>query len=104
MWIRRLGEERELPRGERDIGWRKHAGLRPRHVGDTILVEQGPALVVGFPRCRSVHDRLVIQQATERLPPVEEAMIRSVLASGGAEADAFARAGEVLRIDQPIQL
>ena len=46
----------------------------------------------------------MIQQATERLPPVEEAMIRSVLAGGGAKADAFARTGEPLRIDQSIQL
>ena len=47
MGIRRLGEERLLPRGERDIGRRKHARLRPRHVRDAILVEQGPALLVG---------------------------------------------------------
>src|SRR5712691_6815058 len=226
MWIRRLGEERLLPRGERDIGWRKDPRPRPRHLGDAILVEQSPALVVGSPRGCSVHhrlgeqhgrsrrdfwndhagglsrglvdlarqlevalvapgnapespasrsgigeipghdrepfvdtvggkvkalswpgegvesrcpvvrvhgphglplvhadpvetvqpkavpepkaknwhDRLMIQQATERLPPVEEAMIRSVLAGGGAKADAFARAGEPLRIDQSIQL
>src|SRR2546426_958725 len=226
MWIRRLGEERFLSRGEPDIGWRKHARPRPRHLGDAILVEQGPALVVGSPRGCSVHhrlgeqhdrprrylrnddagglfgglvdlsrqlevtlvapgnapesamrrsgfgkapgrdheslvdavggkvkalswlregvesrspvvrvhgphglplvhadpvktvqpkavpepkaknrhDRLVIQQATERLPPGEEAVIRSVLAGGGAEADALARAGELLRVDQPIQL
>src|SRR5207247_7713653 len=58
MWFRRLGEERLLPRGERDIGWRKHAGPRPRHVGDAILVEQRPALVVGSPRGCSVHHRL----------------------------------------------
>src|SRR5438105_2660996 len=31
-------------------------------------------------------------------------MIRSVLAGGGAEADALMRAGELLRIDEPIQL
>src|SRR5216683_805059 len=226
MWIRRLGEERLLSRGERDIGWRKDPRPRPRHLGDAILVEQSPALVVGSPwgcsvhhrlgeqydrprryvrndhagglfrglvdlarqlevtlvtpgnapespRCRSgigkipghdreplvdavrskvkvlswlregiarrspvvrvhgphglplVHadavetvqpkavpepkaknwqDRLMIQQATERLPPVEEAMIRSVQAGGGAKADAFARAGESLRIDQSIHL
>jgi hypothetical protein len=46
----------------------------------------------------------MIQQTTERLAPVEEAMIRSVHAGGGAEADALARAGEPLRIDQSIQL
>jgi len=46
----------------------------------------------------------MIQQATERLPPVEKAMIRSVLAGGGAKADFFAGAGEPLRIDQSIQL
>src|SRR2546428_5085627 len=226
MWIRRLGEERLLWGGEPDIGWRKRAGPRPRHLGDAILVEQSPGLVVGSPRGGSVHhrlgeqydrprrdlrndhagrlfrglvdlarqlevtlvtpgntpespvgrsgigetpghdreplvdtvggkvkalswpgegvesrspvvrvhgphglplvhadpvktvqpkavtepkaknwhDRLMIQQATERLPPVEEAMIRSVLAGGGAKADAFARTGEPLRIDQSIQL
>src|SRR5213083_2152518 len=226
MWIRRLGEERFLSRGEPDIGWRKHARPRPRHLGDAILVEQSPALVVGSPRGGAVHhrlgeqydrprryvrndhagglfrslvdlarqlevtlvtpgntpespavrsgigkaprhdreplvdavggkvkalswsgegvesrssvvrmhgphglplvhadpvetvqpkavpepkakyrhDRLMIQQATERFPPVEEAMIRSVLAGGRAKADTFARAGEPLRIDQSIQL
>src|SRR5256885_12525129 len=46
----------------------------------------------------------MIQQAAERLPPVEEAMIRSVLAGGRAKSDALARAGEPLRIDQSIQL
>src|SRR5258708_4974838 len=226
MWIRRLGEERFLPGVEPDIGWRKHARPRPRHLGDAILVEQSPALVVGSPRGCSVHhrlgeqydrprrdlrndhagrlfrglvdlarqlevtlvtpgntpespvgrsgidktpghdreplvdtvggkvkalswpgegvesrspvvrvhgphglplvhadpvetiqpkavpepkaknrhDRLMIEQETERLPPVEEAMIRSVFAGGGTKADASARAGEPLRIDQSIQL
>src|SRR5258705_65694 len=226
MWVRRLGEERLLSRGERDIGWRKDPRPRPRHLGDAILVEQGPALVLGSPWgcsmhhrlgeqydrprryvrndhagglfrglvnlarqlemtlvtagnapespiCRSaigkipghdreplvdavssqveslswlregfarrspvvrVHgsnglplmhadavetvqpkavpeskaknwqDRLMIQQATERLPPVEEAMIRSVHAGGGAKADFFPGAGKPLRIDQSIQL
>jgi hypothetical protein len=46
----------------------------------------------------------MIQQAAERLSPVEEAMIRSVLAGRRAEPDAFARAGELPRIDQAIQL
>src|SRR5262249_40965324 len=50
------------------------------------------------------HDRLVIEEATEGLSPVEEPMIRPVLAGGGAEANALARAGEPLRIDQSIQL
>src|SRR5881397_38450 len=226
MWIRRLGEQRLLSRGERDIGWWKDPCPRPRHLGDAILVEQSPALVVGSPWGCSVHHRLgeqydrprryvrndhagglfrglvdlarqlevtlvtpgnapespicrsgigkipghdreplvdavrgkvkalswlregvarrssvvrvhgphglplvhadpveavqpkavpepkaknwqdclMIQQATERLPPVEEAMICSVQAGGGAKADAFARAGEPLRIDQSIQL
>src|SRR5712692_4574203 len=226
MWIRRLGEERLLSRGERDIGWRKDPRPRPRHLGDAILVEQSPALVVGSPWGCSVHhrlgeqydrprryvrndhagglfrglvdlarqlevtlvtpgnapespairsgigktprpdlepfvdavggkvkalsgpgegvgrrssvvrmhgphglplvhadpietvqpkavpepkaknwqDRLMIQQPTERLPPVEEAMIRSVQAGGGAKADALARAWKPLRIDQSIQL
>src|SRR5882762_10170065 len=225
MWIRRLGEERLLSRGERDIGWRKDPRPRPRHLGDAILVEQSPALVVGCPwgysehhrlgeqydrprgyvrndhagglfrslvdlarqlevtlvtpgntpespvgrsgigktpgrdreplvdtvgdkvkalswpgegvesrspvvrvhgphglplvhadpvetvqpkavsepKAKNRHDRLMIQQATERLPPVEETMIRSVFAGGGTKADAFARAGEP-RIDQSIQL
>src|SRR2546430_7902329 len=58
MWIRRLGEERLLSRGERDIGWRKDPRPRPRHLGDAILVEQSPALVVGSPRGCSVHHRL----------------------------------------------
>src|SRR5687768_4690584 len=57
MWIGRLGEERLLPRGERDIGWRKDPRLRPRHLGDAILVEQSPALVVGSPRGCAVHHR-----------------------------------------------
>src|SRR5207253_8178188 len=56
------------------------------------------------PEAKNRHDRLVIQQATKRLPPVEEAVIRSVLAGGGAEADALTRAGEPLRVDQSIQL
>src|SRR6185436_4351647 len=219
-------EERLLPGGERDIRRRKHPRARPRHVGDAVLVEQRPALVVGSPRCRSVHhrlgeqhdrarrdlrnddaggllrslvdlarhlevalvtsgdapesavgrssiretpgrdhesfvdavggelealsrldervesrgpvvrvhgphglalvhadpveavepeavaepqakhrhDRLVIQQATERLPPVEEAVILSMLAGRGPEADFLAGAGELRSIDQPIQL
>jgi len=46
----------------------------------------------------------MIQQATERLAPVEKAMIRSVLTGGGAKANALARAGEPLRIDQSVQL
>src|SRR5882672_11148181 len=226
MWIRRLGEERFLSRGEPDIGWRKHARPRPRHLGDAILMEQSPALVVGSPRgcpvhhrlgeqydrprryfrndhagrlfrglvdlarqlevtlvtpgntpespvgrsgigetpghdreplidtvggkvkalswpgegvesrspvvrvhgphglplvhadpvetiqpkavpepkAKNRHDRLMIQQATERLPPVEEAMTRSVFAGGGTKADAVAGAREPLRIDQAIQL
>src|SRR6266478_4394176 len=226
MRIRRLGEERLLSRGERDIGWRKNPRPRPRHLGDAILVEQSPALVIGSPWGCSVHhrlgeqhdrprryvrndharglfrglvdlarqlevtlmtsgnapqspmcraaigkiprhdreplvdavrskvkalswpregvarrspvvrvhgphglplvhadpvetvqpkavsepkaknwqDRLMIEQATERLPPVEEAIIRSVHAGGGAKADFFAGAGKPLRFDQPIQL
>src|SRR5947208_4757620 len=58
VWIRRLGEERLLSRGERDIGWRKDPRPRPRHLGDAILVEQSPALVVGSPWGCSVHHRL----------------------------------------------
>src|SRR2546430_17574420 len=58
MWIRRLGQERLLSRGERDIGWRKDPRPRPRHLGDAILVEQSPALVVGSPWGCSVHHRL----------------------------------------------
>src|SRR4029453_12749549 len=58
MWIRRLGEERLLSRGERDIGWRKDPRPGPRHLGDAILVEESPALVVGSPWGRSVHHRL----------------------------------------------
>src|SRR4029453_14140194 len=57
MWIRRLGQERLLARGERDIGGRKHARPRPGHVGDAILVEQRAALVVGSPRGCPVHHR-----------------------------------------------
>src|SRR5882672_929922 len=57
MWIRRLGEKRLLSRGERDIRWLKHPRPRPSHLGDAILVEQGPALVVGSPRSCSVHHR-----------------------------------------------
>src|SRR5262249_26016617 len=56
------------------------------------------------PKAKNRHDRFVIQQATERLPPVEETVIRSVLARRGAEADAFAGAPELLCIDQSIQL
>ena len=224
--IGRLREQRSLPSGELHIGRRKHTRPRPGHVGDAVLVEQRPALVVGSPWSRSVHhglgeqhdrpgryfrndhargvfrglvnlprhleaalvtpgntpespvcrsaigeipgrdreslvdpvggkvkalsrpgegvrrrrsvvrvhdshglalvhadpveavqpeavpepeaknghDHLVIQQATERLPPVEEAMIRSVLSGGRPEADAFARARQPLRVDQSIQL
>jgi hypothetical protein len=56
------------------------------------------------PKAKDRQDRLVIQQAAERLAPVEKAMIRPVQAGGGAKADALVRAGELLRIDQPIQL
>src|SRR6266436_885256 len=226
MWIRRLGEERLLSRGEQNIGWRKDPRPRPCHLGDAILEEQRPALVVGSPqggavhhrlgeqydrprrhvrndhagglfrglvdlarqlevtlvtpgnapessavrsgigktprhnreslvdavggkvkalswlgegvesrssvvrmhgphglplvhadpvetvqpkalpepKAKNRHDRLMIQQATERLPPVEEAMMRSVLAGSGAKADVFAGAGEPLRFDQSVQL
>src|SRR2546421_12506970 len=226
MWIRRLGEECFLSRGEPGCGWRTRARPCPRHRGAAILVERSPALVSGSPRrcsghhrlgeqydrprrdlrndnagrlfrglvdlarllevtlvtpgntpespvgrsgigetpghdreslvdavgakvkalawpgegvesrspvvrvhgrhglplvhadpvetiqpkavpepkAKNRHDRLMIQQATERLPPVEEAMIRSVFAGGGTKADASARAGEPLRIDQSIQL
>src|SRR5207249_10493976 len=38
------------------------------------------------PKSKNGHDRLVIQQATKRLSPVEEAVIGSVLAGSGAEA------------------
>src|SRR4029453_15417931 len=57
MRISRLSGERLLSRGERDIGWRQHARPRPRHVGDAILVEQRPPLVVGTTRGCSVHPR-----------------------------------------------
>src|SRR5207244_3817132 len=57
-------------------------------------VETVQPKAVPEPKAKNWQDRLMIQQATERLPPVEEAMIRSVLAGGGAKADAFARAGE----------
>src|SRR5262249_34307907 len=60
--------------------------------------------VVSEPEAKDRHDRLVIQQATERLPPVEEDMIRPALSGGGAQANALARAGESPRIDQSIQL
>src|SRR5438034_4121715 len=58
MWIRRLGEEHLLPRGEWDIRWRNDPRLRPCHLGDAILEEQSPALVVGSPRGGAVHHRL----------------------------------------------
>src|SRR5204863_6624514 len=58
MWIRRLGEERLLSRAERDVWRRKDARSRPRHLGDAILVEESPALVVGSPWGCSVHHRL----------------------------------------------
>ena len=68
-------------------------------VGDTVQ-----AKAVAESKAKHRHDRLVIQQATERLPPVEEAMIRSVHAGGGAKADALVRTGERLCIDQSIEL
>src|SRR4029450_7305928 len=58
MWIRRAGQGPLLPRGQLDIGWRKHARPRPSHLGDAVLVEQRPALVVGSPRGCAVHHRL----------------------------------------------
>jgi len=67
-------------------------------------VETVKPKAVPEPKAKNWQDRLVIQQATERLPPVEEAMIRSVQAGGGAKAAAFVRAGKPLRIDQSIQL
>src|SRR4030095_546652 len=44
-------------------------------------------------KTKNGHDRLMIQQATEGLAPIEEAMVRSMQASGGAKANAFAGAG-----------
>jgi hypothetical protein len=67
---------------------------------DPVETVQAKAVPEAKPKNR--HDRPVIQQAAKRLPPVEETMIRPVFAGGGAEADAFARAGELLRIDQSI--
>src|SRR6266481_2179677 len=67
-------------------------------------VETVQPKAVPEPKAKNRQDRLMIQQAAERLPPVEEAMIRSVHAGGGAKADAFARAWKPLRIDQSIQL
>src|SRR5262249_48611045 len=67
-------------------------------------VETVEPKAVPKPKAKNRHDRFVIQQATERLPPVEETVIRSVLARRGAEADAFAGAPELLCIDQSIQL
>src|SRR5262245_31404980 len=58
MRIRRLGKERLLSRGERDIGWGKDPCPRPCHLGDAILEEQSPALVVGSPQGGAVHHRL----------------------------------------------
>src|SRR5215813_14879626 len=58
MGIRGLGEERLLSRGELDIWGRQDPRSRPRHLGDAILVEQGPALVVASPWGCSVHHRL----------------------------------------------
>jgi hypothetical protein len=66
-------------------------------------VETVKPKAVPQPKAKNWQDRLVIQQATERLPPVEEAMIRSVHAGGRAKADPFVRAGEPLCIDQSIQ-
>src|SRR6516165_7814504 len=66
MGIRRLGEERLLPRGEPNIGRRKYARPRPRHVGDAILVEESPTLVVRSPRGGSVHHRLGEQDDRSR--------------------------------------
>src|SRR5207244_12061899 len=67
-------------------------------------VETVQPKAVPEPKAKNWQDRRMIQQATERLPPVEEAMIRSVQAGGGAKADVFAGAGKPLRIDQSIQL
>src|SRR5258705_13989996 len=58
MWICRLGQERLLSRGERDIWRRKDARPRPRHLGDAILVEESPALAFGSPWGCSGHHRL----------------------------------------------
>ena len=67
-------------------------------------VETVQPKTVPEPKTKNRHDRLMIQQAAEGLSPVEEAMIRSVLAGRRAETDAFARAGELPCIDQAIQL
>src|SRR4029077_16128658 len=67
-------------------------------------VETVQPKAVPEPKAKNWQDRLMIQQATERLSPVEEAMIRSVHAGGGAKSDLFAGAGKPLRIDQSIQL
>src|SRR5207249_10341532 len=56
-------------------------------------VETVQPKAVPEPKAKNWQDRLMIQQATERLPPVEEAMIRSVHAGGGAKADFFGGLG-----------
>src|SRR5262245_58890630 len=76
-------------------------GLPPVHA-DPVQTVQPEA--VSESKAKNGHDRVMIQQATERLPPIEEAMIRSMEASRGAKANAFARAGEPLGVDQAIQL
>src|SRR5262249_12595940 len=67
-------------------------------------IEAVQAKAVAEPKAKNRQDRLVIQQATEGLSPVEKAMIRSVHAGGGAKAELFQRAGKPLCIDQSIQL
>src|SRR5262249_19241513 len=73
--------------------------LRPGNTKKPVNPKPAPE-----PQAKNRHDRLMIEQAAKRLSPVEETMVRSVLAGGGAEADALARTGEPLRIDQSIQL
>src|SRR5215475_12997637 len=67
---------------------RVHGPHRLGHVHtDPVETVQSKAVPEAKPKNR--HDCLVIQQATERLSPIEEAMIGTVLARGGAKADAF---------------
>src|SRR5262249_56485452 len=87
-------------RGSAVVRVHRPPGLPLLHA-DSVEAVQPEA--VSETEAKNWHDRLMIQQATERLAPVEEAMIRSVPAGRGAKANAFAR-GEALRIDRAIQL
>src|SRR5215212_2770869 len=58
MWISRLAQENLLPWRQFCRGRWRNAFCCPRHMGNTIFVEQSAALMLAPPGCRPVSQRL----------------------------------------------